>query len=123
MLGDAICTTPQCTEGEAQVQQMDSVFQSAPPYVQSQFQSAHDAIMATYNATYGMFTNYIPFNPDCCTLADLGTQAVALQNQILTASGQQGTQLQPSPGLPLTTIILLAGAGYLLLTVWAKKHL
>lgn len=123
MLGDAVCTTPQCTTGEAQVQQMDAVFQSADANTQAQFQSAHDAIMASYNETYGMLTNYIPFNPDCCTLADLGNQAVTLQNQMLSAMGQQGTQLQPSAGLPLGTLILLAGAGYLLLTVWAKKHL
>lgn len=123
MLGDIVCTTPQCTDGEAQVTQMDSVFQNAPANIQAQFQSAHDAIMSSYNSVYGAFTNYIPFNPDCCTIGDLGTQAVALQNQMLVSMGQQGTQLQPSAGLPLTTILLLAGAGYLLLTIWAKKHL
>lgn len=123
MLGDVVCTTPQCTTGEAQIQQMDSVFQSLSSDLQAQYQSAHDAIMSSYNSIYGITTNYIPFNPDCCTLADLGNQAVSLQNQMLSASGQQGTQLQPSAGLPLGTLVILVGAGYLLLTVWAKKHL
>ena len=122
MLADAVCTTPQCTTGEAQIQEMDATFQSAPANVQAQFQGAHDAIMSSYNSIYGVLTNYIPFNPDCCTIGDLGTQAQALEAQILSAMGQStGTPLTPGQGLPLTTILILVGAGYLLLVTWAKK--
>jgi hypothetical protein len=121
MLGDVVCSTPQCTTGEAQVQEMDATFQGAPSNVQAQFQSAHDSIMTSFNQIYGMLTNYIPFNPDCCTIGDLGNQAQALQNQMLSAMGQSGTPLTPSAGLPLGTLLILVGAGYLLLVTWAKK--
>lgn len=127
MLGDAICNTPECTTGEAQINQMDSVFQSAPANVQTQFQGAHDAIMSSFNAIYGITTNWIPFNPDCCTIGDLGNQAVALQSQILSAMGQSGTTLTPSGGFQLpslqsvTSLLIVAGIVYLVVVLKPGK--
>ena len=114
-----------CDMGQTAIQQMDSVYQSAPTNIASQFQSAHDAIMNQYQSTWYWGIDLIPFNPTCCTIYDLGTQASSLMSQIQSAMGQIGTPA-PSVGSGLlpdilgvsgTTVLIIGAiiAGYLFL--------
>lgn len=77
-----------CDSGQALITQMDGIYQSAPADIQGQFQAAHDVIMSQYNADWYTGINYIPFNPQCYAIQDLGTQALALSNKMLVAMGQ-----------------------------------
>ncbi len=126
MLGDsAVCTSTMCDSGSASVTEMDSVYQSLPSDIQSRFQSAHDLIMAGYNANYSFYDSWIPFNPVCCTLQQIGQQADTLTNQMQVALGQvpsgsgPGTQSQ---GMSLQTMIVLAAVGYLAFVYLAGHH-
>lgn len=105
--------TTDCNLGATAVQQMDSVFQSAPASVQANFQSAHDSIMTAFNNVYSWYSSYIPFNPDCATICTIGTQAEQLMQSIQRAMGQNPTPSGTSGGLDIMTLLLVIGAGYL----------
>jgi hypothetical protein len=117
-----ICTDANCDHGKASVEQMDSVYQSLSPDLQSKFKSSHDAIMASLNANWDWYTNWIPFNATCCTICAIGVQADTLTQQMQTAAGQQPLDTGPSTGygnpLPLPNLGL-GGYGLLLLGVGA----
>jgi hypothetical protein len=112
-------TSGDCGPGADAVNQMDSVFQSAPAAVQANFQSAHDSIMSQFNSVYSWYSSWIPLNPDCETVCNLGVQAVALMNQIQAAMGQSPTPSTPGGGINLTgsatMIIIVLGVAFLLL--------
>ena len=126
MLADsAVCTTPMCDSGSASVSEMDNVYQSLPIDTQSRFQSAHDSIMASYNANYSFYDDWIPFNPVCCTLQQIGQQADTLTNQMQLALGQVPTAPGPgtqSQGMSLQSMIILGAVGYLAFVYLASHH-
>lgn len=119
-LGDVICSnTVVCQAAENAVQQMDSVYQANVASL-TNYQSSHDTIMSSYNANYSSLEDYIPFNPNCCTMQTIGQQAYDLMIQMQTALGQN-----PTPGggntLGITGYIVLAAVGYLIF-VYAASH-
>jgi hypothetical protein len=119
MLGDntAVCTTPMCDSGSASVSQMDALYQQLGQ--PSQYQQAHDAIMASYNQSYSWYSDLIPFNPDCCTLQQIGQQADALSSQMSGGTIGAGPSTQ-GQGMSLTTILVLGAALYLGMVYFAS---
>jgi hypothetical protein len=113
----AVCTTPMCDSGAASVAAMDSLFQSLGS--PSQFQSQHDQIMGAFNQTYSWYSGLIPFNPNCCSVQQIGQQADALTVAMGGASNGPATQAQ---GMSITSILLLVGVGYLALVYLAGRH-
>lgn len=111
LAGLGICTSGDCDTGAANVNQMDSVYQSADPNTQAQFQSAHDGIMATFNQIYSWYSDLIPFNPNCCAVDQLGTQAAQLTIQMQTAMGQAPVTAPPVSSSGLGSWILPIGIG------------
>ena len=116
-----IPTSVTCQQGMAAVQEMDSVYSTAPPNIQAQFQSAHDAILAQYNS-YSFYTCYIElYNGEVCAL---GEQASALMGQIQSAMGQSGTPSPSSNAFDLSSLLggpaLLIG-GVVLFLILDKK--
>jgi hypothetical protein len=124
-----IDTAATCDQGQTSILQMDSVFQSLSSDLQAQFQSAHDVIMSSYNATWYTGIDWIGFNPACGAMYSLGVQADALITQMQVAEGQTpinapgpatGSSISLLPSLfgsSNTTLLLLGGLviGYLLL--------
>lgn len=104
--------TEDCNLGAAAVQSMDSVFQSAPATVQASYQSAHDDIMGQFNANYSWYSSWIPFNPTCSVVCNIGTQAEQLQQQIQRAMGQNPTPAGSPGGFDIgsTVNLLIIGA-------------
>lgn len=94
MLSQGICTTPMCTAGRASVEQMDSVYQANASNLQS-FQSAHDAILSTFQSYWITIDEWIPFNPECCAIQQLGAQADQLTMQMQQALGQNPVSAGP----------------------------
>lgn len=111
-LGDIVCTTPQCDAGAAAVNAMDSFYQSLDPGTQASYKQQHDSIMTAFNSAYSWYSSYIPFNPTCCTVQQIGQQADAL---LCTMQG--GTGCVPlasgSGGMSLTSMIVIGAVAYL----------
>jgi hypothetical protein len=108
-----ICTTPMCTDGKASVDQMNATFNDLvathPEFNASQFQPTVKSITDVFNATYSFYDPYIPFNPVCCTIADIGAQADALTNEMLASVG--GAPI-PGPSTqtdPLGMLLVIGG--------------
>lgn len=118
---NAICTTPDCDTGQASILQMDGVFQSLPANLQYSFQSAHDSIMQAYNNTWYTGINWIPFNPSCCTIQDLGTQADALTVAMQTAMGQTPVHPLTPQGMSMSGLIVLGIIGFLLVSAVGNR--
>ena len=116
-----IPTSVTCQQGMAAVEEMDTVFRSAMPEVQTHFQSAHDAIMAQYNG-YSWYTCYVElYNGEVCSL---GVEATKLENQIQNAMGQSPSAGAPTGAFDLSSLIggpgLLIG-GVVLILVLDRK--
>jgi hypothetical protein len=114
--------TEDCTLGANAVSQMDLVFQSAPPDIQTAFQSAHDTIMVSFNQNNAWYNTWIPFNPVCETICGIGQQAESLMNQIQVAMGQSPTPITSGSGTNIVNIVILVGVGYLALVYMAGHH-
>jgi hypothetical protein len=105
MLRQGICTTSMCSAGRASIEEMDAVYNSLESTLQPRFQSAHDSILSTYQQYWVSVDEWIPFNPECCAIQQLGYQADSLTSQMQQASGQvssgpgPGTQAQPTDWL------------------------
>ncbi len=124
MLGNCpfIATSSTCQTGEAAIAQMDSVFQSLPVDIQNNFQSAHDMIMASYNANHSFYTDWIPLNPDCVIICQIGEQADALTSQMQIAIGQvPASHVTPSQ-MSIQSMLILAAVGYLTFVYLAQHH-
>jgi hypothetical protein len=115
-----IPTSVDCQNGVTAVQQMDSVFQSAPQAIQDQFQSAHDTIMASYGSLVSWYTCWTELSngPVC----DLGQQAATLMGQIQSAMGQSATPGIPGgPGTDYMSLLIIGAVLYLALPFLVRK--
>jgi hypothetical protein len=104
-LGAEVCSTPMCSAGAASVDQMQSVFDALGS--PSEFSSAVAGVKSAFDANYSAWDDWIPFNPVCCTIRDLGVSADTLTNQMQTKYGQTPTGTGPAtnaPGAELPTL-------------------
>ncbi len=89
-LGD-ICTDSMCTEGRAAVAGMWDLFNnlssSHSEFNATSFQPACQAIQGELDAALSSWSDYIPFNPACCTARDIGHKATALSAQMAQSVG------------------------------------
>ncbi len=114
-LGDIICTSSACSEGEANVKQMVATFNTLNQ--PSNFAPTVSSIKASFddiNPTIKIF------NQDCCALRDLGKQARDVTNTMLVAAGQAPIKDDTSASdfivttIKIATVLALVGG-----TVWA----
>lgn len=114
----AICTTPMCSAGEASVSQMRAVWADYQGDVRvQQFGPTVQAISDSFDSAYHVYDPYIPFNPVCCTVADIGAQADAITNQILSAVGAQPLPSPPDTSNNWDNAILVLGLGLLAVVI------
>lgn len=81
-----------------------------PKFNTNRFASTVDSIEESFDAEYTMFSEWIPFNPACCTIGDIGEQAATITNQMLQSVG--GTTI-PVSSPPPDTLGSLATLGIL----------
>lgn len=85
------CTTPMCAQGRVSVLQMLRVFdelkRTRPAFPAAQYAPTVNAIHASFQDAHSVFSEWIPFNEDCCALKDLGAQADTVTASMLQAAG------------------------------------
>ena len=106
-------TSGDCDAGSQSINLMDATFQALPASSQAQYQQQHDALMTAFNANYSFYSSWIPLNPACCAVEQIGEQADALTSQ-MTGGAVKGPSVTPSgiplPSLPdVTTLLIVAG--------------
>jgi hypothetical protein len=107
-----ICTTVMCSEGKARVSEMRRVFNilsGNPSFNQAKYEPSVLAIEQAFDDQYSLFSEWIPFNPACCAIKDIGAQADALTLQMQSAAGVGTTPLPVSEGFNLDTVVTLGG--------------
>lgn len=88
-----------CAQGKASVQTMERTFNvliGNPNFNRGRFEPTVTAIEQSFDVEYSFYSEYIPFNPACCAIKDLGAQADKLTNDMLASVGAQPTA--PGPG-------------------------
>jgi hypothetical protein len=94
-----LCATGDCAAGRVSVQEMRSTFDALvanPQFDRWRFESSVVALESTYNATAGWFSEWIPFNPNCCAIKDIGIQADELTRQMLVSVGSADAGQRPA---------------------------
>jgi hypothetical protein len=118
-----IPSSQDCVVGSQSVNLMDQTYQALPAGSQAQYQQQHDALMTAFNAQYSSWMSWIPFNPSCCAVEQIGEQADNLTSQ-MTGGAVTGPSVTPSgiplPSLPNVTTLLIV-AGVLALLIMSKK--
>lgn len=85
-----ICTTAMCAQGRASVQEMRNTFDGLAEdsrFDRGYYEPTVVAIEHSFNDLWSVFSELIPFNPSCCAIKDLGSQADALTKEMLTSVG------------------------------------
>lgn len=119
----AVCTTPMCKSGRAAVAKMWYTFN----YLKANYQNFNAAgfeptcksIQAALDSVDSWYADFIPFNPTCCTIDDIGRQADTITNQMLASVGGV-TIPEPPPGTDWTSVIVFGGV-VLLLVAYAPQ--
>jgi len=65
------------------------------------------AIEQTFEETYAFYSPYIPFNPTCCAVLELGKQADKLSIEMLASVGLQSTPGPSSAPPPVSSDTLI----------------
>lgn len=103
-MSDLFCTTVMCSQGKASVETMRHTFDTLSNEInfdRYHYESAVSAIEQAFQDNYGMFSQWIPFNPACCAIKDLGLQAEHLTADMLQSMRMAGTGPGPSNTPPV----------------------
>jgi len=106
-----VCTTVQCSQGRVSVEQMQATFDSLktnPQFNVGSFEPTVLSIKQSFDASYSAIDEWIPFNPNCCAIKDIGAQADLITSRMLASVGS----VSPGPG-PGTTPDFNIGTGLL----------
>jgi len=114
-----VCTTPLCKSGRAAVAKARWTWQylkdNYPGFNAGSFNPAIQSLEASLASVDSWYADFIPFNPVCCTIEDLGAQADILTNQMLGSVG--AVNIPPPPAqTDWVTLAVVAGAVLLLVT-------
>ena len=117
-LRQTVCTTPMCKDGRAAVARMDWTFQylvvQYPNFNKTAYSATVESIKASLAAIDSWYADLIPFNPNCCTMADLGAQADNITNQMLGSVGAVNIP-PPPPSTNWASLIVFGGVALLLI--------
>jgi len=116
-----VCTTVQCSQGRASVEQMQATFDSLktnPQFNVGSFEPTVLSIKQSFDASYSVIDEWIPFNPNCCAIKDIGAQADLLTSRMLASVGSASPGTGPgssSDGLGWVVFAIAFGVAYLVL--------
>lgn len=106
----AICTGPMCADGKVAVEQARRVFNilsGNPAFNRAKFEPTLLGIEQTFEDNYSMFSVWIPFNPYCCTIEEIGRQADQLTIDMQNSVGVSVVEPTPRPVDSLDTMVTL----------------
>lgn len=112
-MSTVVCTSAMCAQGKASVSEMRRVFNilsGNPSFNRAKFEPSVLSIEQTFDEQYNILSEWIPFNPACCSIKDLGSQADRLTAQMQTAAGAASTPGGPgtsAPGIDLDSLVTL----------------
>lgn len=116
-LNQTVCTTPMCKDGRAAVERMNWTYQYLDDQYQNfnpaTYQATVESIRSSLAAVDSWYADWIPFNPTCCTIADIGAQADVITNQMLASVGAANIP-PPPPQTNWGTIVVVGGVVLLL---------
>lgn len=108
-----ICTTGDCEKGRISIQEMRTTFNALsgnPDFDSVKFRSAVESLEALYAQNTSFFSEWIPFNPNCCAVADIGVQADTLTTRMLQSVGAAPlTPPASAAGFDLNSLMALGG--------------
>lgn len=112
-MASTVCATSlMCKKGRSAVEQMSHTFDylrdNNQGFNAAAFEPTVRSIESEFNAIYSFYTEWIPFNPDCCTIEDIGINADAITNQMLASVGAAGVP-PPPPQTDWGTVIIVGG--------------
>jgi hypothetical protein len=128
-MSDLLCTSAMCAEGKLSVQEMRSTFDSLqaqyPNFQSSFYEPTVVSIEQAFNANYSWFSSYIPFNPECCAIKDIGAQADTVTQQMLASVNAAPSGLGPGSTTPpislgIGSLGFVVGAGLVLWLIAGK---
>src|SRR5262252_8383947 len=99
-MADMICTSTMCADGRVSVQNMRSTFDSLvsnTDFNRSYYEPTVLAIEKSFHDNYSVFSEWVPFNPSCCAVKDIGAQADEVTHQMLQSVGAEAPTA-PGPG-------------------------
>lgn len=121
-LGDTLCVEGDCRVGDAAVTQMVKAIDALRAQRRAEpFEIAAQSIYAAWEKTKGA-KRYVPFHPVCCEVREIGKQAEALTDKMLSATGNATVNaiIQQSPTELLGTALKWGvGIGVVGLGAWA----
>lgn len=108
-----VCTTPMCTDGRAAVVEMEYTFgylkQNYPTFAAEFFAPAVASTRASLDAVDSFYADWIPFNPTCCTIEEIGAGADVLTNQMLQSVGASAVPHPPAGGTDWLSVAIIGG--------------
>jgi len=88
-----------CIQGKASVDTMNRTFNillGNSLFNRARFETSVTAIGQAFEDAYAFYSPYIPFNPACCGIKDLGAQADRVTAEMLSSVG--AAPIGPGPG-------------------------
>ena len=112
MVGDLVCTTVMCEDGRRKVAQMWTAFnylsENYPAFNRNHFLPVCNTLQQSLDAIDSWYATWIPFNPVCCSMDDIGNQAIQVTNQMMSSVGA-ATVPEPPAGTDWGTVVVVAG--------------
>jgi hypothetical protein len=104
-MADIACTSAMCAQGRVSVQQMrttfDSLASSNSNFNRSYYEPTVISIEQAFHDNYSVFSEWVPFNPTCCAVQNIGQQADSLTHDMLQSVGAETPPVAgPSSGKP-----------------------
>jgi len=110
MSNGIMCTTTMCANAKVQLAQMQETYKNYAndgAFV-ARFKPSVDSIQQAFDDNYSVFSEWIPFNPTCCALQDIGNQAEDMNNQMLSYVGAAPITPTPKP-MDINSLLLVGG--------------
>lgn len=126
-MASVLCSTPMCAQGRTSVQEMRNMFDTLvsayTDFDRSRFEPTVVGIERSFNDAYSVFSEYVPFNPTCCTIQQIGAQADSVTAQMLKSVSAVSPSVPgpatASPGFSLPDFSSMGTGAFLALAVVA----
>ncbi len=112
MVGDVVCTTVMCYDGRRKVAEMwhafDYLSANHSEFDRNHFLPAANTLQQSLDAIDSWYATWIPFNPVCCSIDDIGNQALILMDQMMESVGVASVPAPP-PTTNWSNVIIIGG--------------
>lgn len=113
MLNQIVCTTVMCHDGRRKVSEMWAAFnylsENYSNFDRARFLPTCNTLQQSLDAVDSWYATWIPFNPVCCSVDDIGNQAITVTNNMLASVGAESVPLPPPGATDWGSVIMFAG--------------